>query len=389
MGIISRVFLGAALGLLSLSGCVSQRMEPNEQPSAIRGVWLTNIDSEILFSPEGIATALDRLEAAGFNTIFPVVYNDGYTLHPSDVMADTWGEAYRQDTVFAAKGFDPLAALVTEGHRRKMLVIPWFEFGFAASYQQEGGHMIAARPEWASRNVHGDVALKNGFYWLDAFHPDVQQFVLDLVLEVVQRYDVDGIQGDDRLPALPSLGGYNEHVREAYRAETGREAPSDEKEAHWVQWRADRLSAFGKRLYTEVKAVSPSLIVSMSPSVYPWSKEEYLQDWPAWVREGQVDWLHPQNYRYDIAQYESTLDAIVAAFEEASAPHPVALAPGILIKAGPRYNGPAYVTRALDVHRERQLGGEVFFFYEGLFEQNENLADTLWARFYRTEAQAN
>jgi hypothetical protein len=47
------------------------------------------------------------------------------------------------------------------------------------------------------------------------------------------------------------------------------------------------------------------------------------------------------------------------------------------------------VTRALDVHRERQLGGEVFFFYEGLFEQNENLADTLWARFYRTEAQAN
>ena len=39
------------------------------------------------------------------------------------------------------------------------------------------------------------------------------------ILEVVKNYDIDGIQGDDRLPAMPAEGGYDAYTRNAYQKE--------------------------------------------------------------------------------------------------------------------------------------------------------------------------
>ncbi|HBY79212.1 MAG TPA: hypothetical protein DEG47_19920, partial [Cyanobacteria bacterium UBA11148] len=51
----------------------------------IRGVWLTNIDSDVLFSEANTTNALQRLKALNFNTIYPTIWNWGYTLYPSQV----------------------------------------------------------------------------------------------------------------------------------------------------------------------------------------------------------------------------------------------------------------------------------------------------------------
>ena len=173
----------------------------------VRGVWLTHIDSEILFSDSAAARAIDRVADAGFNTVYPVVWNDGYTLHPSDLMARTFGEAFRQDTVFAAQGRDPLAVVIREARRRGLRVIPWFEFGFSSSYQQGGGHMLAAKPEWAARDTAGGILTKNGFEWMNALHPDVRAFLIELVMEEATDDEVNGAQGDHRMPAMPAEGG--------------------------------------------------------------------------------------------------------------------------------------------------------------------------------------
>ena len=54
---------------------------------------------------------------------------------------------------------------------------------------------------------------KNKFQWMNAFHPEVQDFMLDLISEILFSYPtIDGIQGDDRLPALPSTAGYDEYT---------------------------------------------------------------------------------------------------------------------------------------------------------------------------------
>lgn len=51
----------------------------------IRGVWLTNVASGVLFVPWGINRALNQLSALNFNTIYPVVWNRGYTFYQSAV----------------------------------------------------------------------------------------------------------------------------------------------------------------------------------------------------------------------------------------------------------------------------------------------------------------
>ena len=373
--------------LLGLLGCSppNKPLLNNQKPAMgeIRGVWLTNIDSDVMFTRKNIQDGMRRLAESGFNVVYPVVYNDGYTMYPSEVMAKYFGNDNRQDSVFIANKIDPLAEIIFEAKKYNIKVIPWFEFGFSSSYNPPD-NILAKYPQWAGRDREGNILKKNGFTWLNAFHPDVQEFVMALVKEVIDRYEVDGIQGDDRLPALPSSGGYDNYTVSEYRKEhNGQNPPQNHKDPAWLKWRADKLSDFGGRLYRMVKAKNPKLIVSLSPSVYPWSLEEYLQDWPEWIRRGQVDMLHPQAYRYEIERYKATIDEMLRESGLDLKAGKVVLAPGILIKAGPRFNDHTYVMEALHYNREKGLQGEVFFFYEGLFEQNQNLADSLRARFYK------
>lgn len=363
---------------------ISKKSELEEQLSQpLRGVWLTNIDSDILFDSQKTKEALVSIKKAGFNTVYPVVWNDGYTLHPSDIMVQTFGEEFRQDTVFRSLELDPLQNVIDHAKPLGLVVIPWFEFGFSSSYQQDGGHILAAKPEWAARDKQGNILTKNGFEWMNAIHPEVQDFLLDLVTEVLVNYEVAGIQGDDRLPAMPSEGGYSSYTQELYKLQTGLMVPDDPKETKFLDWKADQLSLFAGRLFETVKSYNTDVIVSMAPSVYPWSKEQYLQDWPQWLADGSLDELIPQNYRWDIESYELTLEELVTSYKAAKQPNAtVRFATGIIIKAGDRFNDYSYVKEAIDINRKNGVQGEVYFFYEGLFEQNGFLIDSLATHHY-------
>ncbi len=360
--------------------CTQDKEITGDKP--VVGVWITNVDSDIMFSDEAIAEGIRNISDLGFNTIFPVVWNDGYTLYPSNVMATTFGEDFRQDSLLSKQKRDPLAVIITEAEKHGLRVIPWFEFGFSSSYNQDGGHILKAKPHWAARDSAGELLKKNNFEWMNAIHPEVQHFVTSMVLEVVNNYDVEGIQGDDRLPAMPSEGGYSDYTRQLYEQETGNEVPNAPSQEDFLNWKANKLTEYAALLYDSVKSVNQDLIVSFSPSIYPWSKEQYLQDWPSWIEEGAVDLLIPQAYRWDIESYKNTIDEMVRFYQNSSGHEQVEIAPGIIIKAGDRYNGFQYVKEAVTHNREKGLEGEVYFFYEGLFEQNDHLGDSLKKYFY-------
>ena len=339
---------------------------------ATRGVWIANTDSQVLSSRQNIAEAMDFLAQTGFNVVFPVVWNKGVTLYPSQVMQDFGVEI---DPRYV--GRNPLAELTDEAHRVGIKVITWFEYGFAASYNLNGGHLLAKKPEWAARDRNGNLLSKNGFEWMNALDPQVQDFLLSLVLEVANNYDVDGIQGDDRLPALPSEGGYDFLTVELYRQAFNQNPPQNPQARQWLQWRADILTNFLARLYHEVKAINPNLLVSMAPSIYDWGFKEYLQDSPAWLERGLVDLIHPQIYRRDFESYRRIVDQLVTKqFTTEQLPK---LAPGILLKLGSYRISPEYLLQAIQYNRSRGIQAEVFFFYEGLREDNNVLGKVLQA----------
>ncbi|MFW9257241.1 glycoside hydrolase family 10 protein [Nostoc sp. CALU 546] len=336
-----------------------------------RGIWLTTTDSKVLRSKERIAKAMDFLAETGFNVVFPVVWNKAVTLYPSQTMRQTFGVEIDPLSV----GRDPLEEIVIEARRVGLKVIPWFEYGFASSYNLNGGLLLQKKPEWSARDCNGNLLKKNGFEWLNALDPQVQEFLLNLVLEVTNNYDVDGVQGDDHFPALPSEGGYDKGTVTRYRQQFNCNPPQNPKDRQWLQWRADILTNFLARLYQEVKAVNPNLLVAIAPNIYDWAFQEYLQDSPAWLKRGIVDMIQPQIYRRDFRSYSAIADKLVnQQFTDATLPK---LAPGILMKLGSYCISPEYLVQAIEYNRQLGIQGEVFFFYEGLRENNNTLAKVL------------
>lgn len=336
------------------------------QTTTIKGTWVTNVASDALSSPTAIKEAVAACKRNGLTDVFVVVWNRGVTMYPSEVVKKYIGIA--QDTLY--KGFDPLKIFIDEGHAAGLRIHAWFEFGFSYAYQDSSSAgWLKKYPSWAGRNQQGGLLKKNDFFWWNALHPEVQQFMQELVLEVVKNYAVDGIQGDDRLPAMPAEGGYDEYTVRLYAAENNvKSPPTNPKESSWLQWKADRVSAFGKKLYRAVKSTRSDCIVSWAPSIYPWSKEQYLQDWPRWLQDGYADWIIPQVYRYKLDAYEQTLKAIGS---QVPSNLKYKIFPGILTSLGNGYRAADSILKSMiQLNRKYGYSGEVLFYYETIRESS-------------------
>jgi len=340
----------------------------SERPTPVRGVWVANVGSGSLSSPANIQKLVEAASRAHLNTLYVVVWNRGMTLYPSEIMEREFGVAC--DPRYSE--FDMLAEVISAAHTKDIRVIAWFEFGFSSSYREpDGGHILRARPHWAAIDSAGNIATKNNFQWMNAFDLEVQNFILSLVKEVVEKYDVDGVQGDDRLPACPSIAGYDQRTVEKYRSEhEGRDPPANHLDAAWIDWRANLLNEFAGRMYRELKEMDSELIISAAPSVYPWSKENYLQDWPTWVAKGWVDEVCPQVYRDNIDSYRAELVKIV---EQQVAPELLPLVvPGILVQTADGYDSAAnLIGKMVEENRRMGFQGEVFFYDAALNTHRE------------------
>lgn len=348
--------------LLTFLSCKSTKeVVTKTAPSqGIKGVWVTNVASNALDSRVKITETVALCKKSGITDIYVVTWNRGRTLYQSKIMKDVFNVPIMER--FGDR--DPLQEMIEEGHKVGLRVHAWFEFGFASSYGENGGAILKKFTNWKAIDNKGNLVSKNGFEWMNAMNPEVQNFVKSLVLEVVQKYDVDGIQGDDRLPAMPSLGGYDAYTVALYKKEhQGNLPPNDYKDPNWLTWRADKLTVFLGELYNEVKAINPKMIVSMAPSIHPWAKEEYLQDWPTWIEKGYCDYIIPQVYRKTIESYTSTLESQMKylPYNQKSK-----FFSGVLLQVNGVNPSPEYLKAMIETNRKLGIQGESFFFYEGL-----------------------
>lgn len=342
----------------------------------VRGVWIANLPhSRVLESPANIATSMEFLQEHGFNVVFPVIWNQGLTLFPSHRMRK---EGFPEIAPHFVANFDPLEILIQEAHERDLAVVPWFEYGFAASASADGGHIIAKKSRWSALDRHGRKVIHGGLSWMNGLHFEVQDFMMDLILEVIKNYAVDGIQGDDRLPAMPIAGGYDEETLKLYRQSKGATAkpPTNEKDKDWIQWRADRLTEFLSRLFKEVKGVNRDLVVSMAPAPFPFSRDHLLQDSPAWIRKGIVDSLHPQLYRDTFSKYKFEVDRI-ADSSGFTQQQKAKFSPGIAFRANGVDLTDDDIVKSVNLNRQKGLQGQIFFHYEGLLARNRAIATAL------------
>lgn len=326
--------------------------------SEIRGVWMTNNDLDIMRDRNKVQEAVTKLRQLNFNTIYPVVWNSGYVMYPSNVARNLEIQPF----VFKGlDGHDILADLINQAHRQNLLVIPWFEFGFMSPPTSE---LAVNKPEWFTQKRDGtdsSVSAAGEVKWLNPFHPEVQQFIIDLLVELTNKYDIDGIQFDDHT-SLPREFGYDKYTVNLYKKEMQKDPPAAVDDPEWVSWRANRITDFMVRLNQTIKQIKPNIIFSVSPNYHDFAYKFQLQDWLNWLRLDIIDELVVQVYRENFDSFVSKL--VRAEMQEAKEKIPTAVG----IMAGLRTKPVTIEQIKTQVRAAQQKDlGVAFFYYESLW----------------------
>ncbi len=335
----------------------------------IRGVWLTNNDMLLLKDRSKLSAAVDKLASLNFNTLYPVVWNSGYATYHSQVVQQRGIQPFLYR---GTEGQDILTEVLAQGRRNGMLVIPWFEFGFMAPLTSE---LAMMHPNWLTQQRDGtqtSVGPAGEVAWLNPFRPEVQQFITDLVVEVISNYDVDGIQFDDHM-SLPSKFGYDPYTVALYKKEMKKDPPTNPQDEAWIKWRADKITEFMVKLKQAVRQRKPNAIISVSPNYAAHAYKFQLQDWATWVKKGVVDELIVQVYRSDLNSFKSKLVLPEMIETQKKIPTAVGILTGLRRQPVPMGRIQQQVFAA-----NNQGLGTVFFYLESLWDEGpESPSDRL------------
>ncbi len=329
--------------------------------SELRGTWVAWAGTNVP-STDQIVTIMEKLAEANFNMVYVDVWRYGYPYFISDVF-NKYARYYTDPSIhnFQQPERDVLAEMIVEAHRVGMQVEAWFEAGFNGA-GNTSSPLYQMKPEWFAKKKDGSTA-----YYGQAgpamihCHPEVQQFLIDLAQEVVQKYDVDGIQMDRiRYPSRDC--GYDTLTVNLYKQEHGGSAPPDDiNDPEWVQWRADKLTEFIGRFYDSLKATNPDVIISNA--TIPWGPMDFCQNWSAWANQGYLDIVIPMLYyntnSYFTYQLENNSELVqVNDFES--------IYPGVTTDANGNYTDPAQLEAMIYTTRDKGLHGNVHWYHANL-----------------------
>jgi uncharacterized lipoprotein YddW (UPF0748 family) len=197
--------------------------------------------------------------------------------------------------------YDPLTFTVEEGHARGIEVHVWFNPYRANHPANKSGinkHSIVKK--------YPELVVKlgsKGYWWMDPALKGTQDHSINVVMDVVKRYDVDGIHFDDYFYPYSAYNDKKDFPDDkswkAYQKKGGMLSRGD--------WRRDSVNKFIKRLYNEIKSAKPHVKFGISPfgiwkPGYPEGikgmnqYETLFADARLWLEKGWVDYYTPQLY---------------------------------------------------------------------------------------------
>ncbi len=353
----------------------------------IRAMWLDRGSIVRAGSEQGLAKIFDRLAAAGINTVFFETVNAGYPIYPSVV-------APQQNPL--VRGWDPLAAGVKLAHQRGIELHAWV-WTFAAGNQRHNslvnfpanypGPVITAHPDWASYDNRGSLFPPGqGKPFLDPANPEARQYLLQLLDEIVSRYQVDGLQLDYirypfQDPSAERTYGYGMAARQQFQQLTGVDPtqirPRDRVLwQKWTQFRTQQIDSFVALVSHRLRQKHPNLI--MSVAVFPLSEHDRIhklqQHWELWASRGDIDLVVPMTYALDTHRFNNLSQPWITSTKLGSA----LVLPGIRLLNLP-------VSVAIDqIQHSRDLPASGY----SLFAV-ENLSNELQTLFQRTQGSSS
>jgi uncharacterized lipoprotein YddW (UPF0748 family) len=197
--------------------------------------------------------------------------------------------------------YDPLAFAVAEAHKRGLELHAWFN-PYRARVLAAGS---PAAPNHVSKTRPQLVRQYGKYLWLDPGEKAVQDYSLSVIMDVVKRYDVDGVHFDDYFYPYKERGAAGKDLDfpddpSWQRFGAGGKLSRDD-------WRRENVNQFIQRVYKSIKSAKPWVKFGVSPfGIWrpgnpPQIKgldafSELYADSRKWLASGWVDYFVPQLY---------------------------------------------------------------------------------------------
>lgn len=277
----------------------------------MRAVWLTtvyNLDwpstghyNNIEAQKSSLVDNLKFIKGSNMNTVFFQVRGMGDALYPSNY--SPWSK-YLTGVRAKNPGYDPLKFAVEETHRLGLEFHAWFNpFRIDTNSNFNKDAYINSLPAGSPLKSNSQWIVKYGdYHWLNIGIPEVRAYVIDIILEVVNNYDINGVHIDDYFYPYP-ISGIEFPDSDAYtKYGQGYTSIAD--------WRRDNVNKFVKELNSKIKSAKSYVKFGISPfgvwrngtsvggsatnSFSPY--DSIYADSRKWVIEEWIDYIVPQVY---------------------------------------------------------------------------------------------
>lgn len=359
----------------------------------LRGVWVASVWNINWPSRRDLSTdrqkaeliaILDRMVELNLNALFFQVRPEGDTLYNSNL--EPWS-AWLTGTQGKAPSpfYDPLELVVTESHKRNIELHAWFN-PYRAQTSATASvpvppHMEAVNPEY--------VYTYGNQLWMDPGIKEVQDRAYDVVMDVLRRYDVDGIHLDDYFYPYPISG------RAFPDYDTYGEYQDGGGTLSLADWRRENVNQMVRRLYNGIQSIKPYVKFGISPfGIYRpgqppgiFGLDQYNQlfaDPLKWMREGWVDYIAPQLY-WRIDQREQSYSTLLEWWTRNSSQNRHVYAGNNLAKLGEAGWTVAEFEDQIEISRDLASGqslGNIFYQVTPLMENRSRINDRLKSTIY-------
>lgn len=376
---INRIYLLIVFSFLILFSLSAQPAPKYE----VRAAWITAVygldwprtkattPAGIQKQKEELVEILDKLKEANFNTVLFQARTRGDVLYKSDI------EPY--NSILTGKsgkdpGYDPLAFAVEECHKRGMECHAWM-----VTIPLGGRKHVASLGKQSVTRRQPKICVPyKREYFLNPGNPKTKEYLMSLVKEVVERYDVDGVHFD-----------YLRYPERAFRFPDSYDYRKYGNGRSLDQWRRDNITEILRYIYKGVKQLKPWVKVSTCPvgkyrdtsrySSKGWNAFHVVyQDVQGWLGESIQDQIYPMMYFRGNAFYPFALDWQ----EQSNGRHVV---PGL----GVYFLHPSEgdwsldeIQRQINFIRSHHLAGEAHYRVKFVTDNTQNLYDILQNDFY-------
>ncbi|HEX9658491.1 MAG TPA: family 10 glycosylhydrolase [Bacteroidota bacterium] len=348
------LFLTAAFLTLFPQGLYSQPSPGAE----LRGVWITTaagLDWPKTYNAgEQRASLKDmvaKLKVAHFNTIFFQVRARGDAYYRSTY--EPWAENLT-GTLGKDPGYDPLQFLLDEAHAAGIEVQAWVNV-----FKVRGpGRVVNTYPLHPALRFAPHFIEVDGEGWLDPGIPAIRDYSVRVALEIIQKYNIDGLMFD-------------------FLRYPGREFPDDDTYDRYGgkknrdDWRRSNIDMFVSAIYDSARALKPMIKVGSAPiGIYDGDPDgdafgayySYYQDSQGWLAKGKHDYLVPQIY-WDIGSTKGDPDFAALARKWQKGSHGRHIYTGI---GAYKTNVLREIPTEIDTARKAGALGQVYFRYENI-----------------------